>query len=357
MSTGAGEGKEGHRRRPRYAGAYPRRFDQKYKEHAIDQHPELATRLAAKGHTPAGTHVPILVDEVLEALRPSPGQVVIDATLGYGGHARRLAERLGPDGVLVGLDVDGDQLERTRARLADVPCEVRLFRRNFRELAGVLAELGMEGVDGLLADLGVSSMQLDDPARGFSFRKDGPLDLRLDPRLPRTAADWLTRLSPDVLAEALTDTADEPDAAAIAAAVQRRLARGPLTRTRDLSDLVLTAKGLDPRAWRERARAGDAGPHPAARTFQALRILVNDELGALDRLLALVPRVLNPGGRVAILSFHSGEDRRVKQAFREGLRLGLYDEVSPEAVRASKDEVHRNNRAAPARLRFARKRP
>jgi 16S rRNA (cytosine1402-N4)-methyltransferase len=357
VSTGADEGRGEHRRRPRYAGAYPRRFDQKYKEHAIERHPDLAAKLASKGHTPAGTHVPILVDEVQEALALAPGQVVVDATLGYGGHARRLAERVAPDGLLIGLDVDGDQLERTRARLADAPAEVRLFRRNFRDLPGVLAELGLPGVDGLLADLGVSSMQLDDPARGFSFRKDGPLDLRLDPRLPRTAADWLARLSEEQLRAALEETADEPDATAVARAVQGRLARGPLTRTRELSELVLRAKGLDPVAWRERAKAGDAGPHPAARTFQALRILVNDELGVLAKLLRTLPRVLNPGGRVAILSFHSGEDRRVKEAFRDGLSSGVYAEVSDEPVRASKDEVYRNNRAAPARLRFARKAP
>jgi len=355
VSTAGEGGSGGHRRRPRYAGAYPRRFDQKYKEHDIERHPELAAKLAAKGHTPAGTHVPILVDEVLAALELRPGEVVVDATLGHGGHARRLAELLGPEGLLIGLDVDGAELERTRERLADAPCEVRLLRRNFRDLAGVLAELGLDGVDALLADLGVSSMQLDDPARGFSFRRDGPLDLRLDPRLPRTAADWLARLGADELAAALAETADEPDAGAIAAAVQRRLAKGPLIRTRELAELVLRAKGIDPAAWRERAKAGDAGPHPAARTFQALRILVNDELGVLERLLDALPRLLNPGGRVAILSFHSGEDRRVKQAFREGSRLGLYDRVSPDAVRASKDEVHRNNRAAPARLRWARR--
>jgi len=357
VSTGAEDGKGEHRRRPRYAGAYPRNFDQKYKEHAIERHPELATKLAGKGHTPAGTHVPILVDEVLEALDLAPGEVVVDATLGYGGHARRLAERVAPGGMLIGLDVDGEQLERTRERLADAPCDVRLFRRNFRDLPGVLAELGLPGVDGLLADLGVSSMQLDDPARGFSFRKDGPLDLRLDPRLPRTAADWLARLTEDELAAQLAETADEPDAAAVARAVHQRMTRAPLARTRDLSELVLRAKGIDPRAWRERARAGDAGPHPAARTFQALRILVNDELGVLSKLLGTLPRVLNPGGRVAVLSFHSGEDRRVKQAFREGLETGLYAEIALDAVRPSKDEVHRNNRAAPARLRFARKAP
>jgi 16S rRNA (cytosine1402-N4)-methyltransferase len=214
-----------------------------------------------------------------------------------------------------------------------------------------LAEEGLDGVEVLLADLGVSSMQIDDPARGFSFRHDGPLDMRMDRRLRRTAADLLATLPEARLAEALAELADEPAADRIARELVRRRERSPIARTRDLAAVVMAAQGYDAARWRREARPGAL--HPAARTFQALRLLVNDEMGALDRLLAVLPSVVKPGGRVAILTFHSGEDRRVKHAFRDGLRDGVWAEVAPDPVRAGPDEVRSNPRAAPAKLRWA----
>lgn len=315
----------------------------------------MLEHLRAQGRTPAGTHVPILVDAVLAVLCPRPGEVVADCTLGYGGHAVAFLEHIAPGGLLVGFDVDAEQLARTSARLrrlADGPgmrAGVRTFRRNYAGLTGTLATLTPaeggsppNGYDVIFADLGVSSMQLDDPARGFSYRHDGPLDMRLDQRLPRTAADWLRVLPETALADALHEFADEPDAAAIAAALVTRRGTAPLTRTGELAALVCDVK-------RRRDRSA------AARTFQALRILVNDELGALRGLLRAAPQGLRPGGRIGILTFHSGEDRLVKHAFRDGLRAGVYAEISPEPLRPDAAERRSNPRSAAAKLRWARR--
>lgn len=332
-------------RRPRYKGTHPRRFDEKYKELAPERYAEEQAKVAARGHTPAGTHRSIMVDEILEALAPKPGDRALDATLGYGGHAREILTRLRPGGRLVGLDVDPLELPRTEARLRALGFDEEALvvrRTNFASLAKVAAELGP--FDLILADLGVSSMQIDNPARGFTWKAEGPLDLRLNPQKGQPAADLLARLDAPALAELLMANADEPHAEAIA----REVADREVRTTRGLAECIrsaLLAEGLE----------DDDVKRAMQRTFQALRIAVNDEFGVLDRFLAQLPAALAPGGRVAILTFHSGEDRRVKKAFQEGLREGSYAEVAAEPLRASAEERRSNPRSTSAKLRWARR--
>lgn len=330
-------------RRPRYQGTHPRRFEEKYKELAPERYADEQAKVAARGHTPAGTHRSIMVDEILRVLDPRPGDVALDATLGYGGHAREILTQLQPGGRLVGLDVDPLELPRTEARLRALGfdgAELVVRRTNFASLAKVAAELGP--FDLVLADLGVSSMQIDNPARGFTWKADGPLDLRLNPQKGRPAADLLATLDAPALAELLVENADEPHAVAIAQAVAGREIRT----TRDLAERIRSALRAE--------RLGDDDLKRAMqRTFQALRIAVNDEFGVLDRFLAQLPGALRPGGRAAILTFHSGEDRRVKKAFQQGLREGLYVEVAPEPLRASPEERRANPRSTSAKLRWA----
>jgi len=342
------------RRRPRYAGTHPKRFQERYKELRPEAYPEMHEHVRAQGRTPAGTHVPVLVAEVLAALAPAPGQVVADCTVGYGGHAAEFMKRIGPTGKLVGFDVDASALDRVRPRLEALGTPFSLPRSNFAGIGNVLVAEGIDGYDIVFADLGVSSMQVDDPARGFSYKQDGPLDMRMDDRLKRTAADFLAILPEADLAAALAELADEPDAARIAARIVEARARHPLSRTLDLARLVFEAKGLSRRTWREQAAEG-AALHPAALTFQALRILVNDELAALRHLLRIAPHTLRPGGRIGILAFHSGEDRLVKAAFRDGLATGAYAAASDEVIRPSSKEMHDNPRSASAKFRWARR--
>jgi len=337
-----------HRRRPRYAGTHPRRFEEKYKEQAPEQYPEIVAHLREHGKTPAGQHVPVLVEEVLEALAIAPGQHGVDATLGWGGHAQRFLERLAPGGRLLALDADPIELPRAEARLRRLGAgaDALLVRRtNFAAVRAAIDEAGWhDGVDFVFADLGVSSMQIDDPGRGFSFKLDGPLDMRMNPRRGLGAAQWLERASVDTLAAVLADS-DEPHALQIATALTTR--RNGLKTTRELAETVREA--LD-----RRVPAGEA-ELAVRRVFQALRIEVNDELGALEALLRQLPACLKPGGRAAAITFHSGEDRRVKSAFEEGRRAGVYGRVAPEVVRASPAEVRANPRAKPAKLRWAQR--
>jgi 16S rRNA (cytosine1402-N4)-methyltransferase len=341
------------KRRPRYPGKYPRQFEHRYKELAPEAHPEIHEHVRSQGRTPAGTHVPVLVAEVMDTLRPAPGETVVDCTVGYGGHALELLRRIGPTGRLLGFDVDAANLERTRVRLeaAAAGAAILLHRGNF---AGVDRALPAEHIDAanvILADLGVSSMQVDDPTRGFSYKFDGPLDMRMDSRNPRSAADLLRDLSPEKLAAAFMELADEPKAVIISRRIAEERERRPITETQDLVRLVFDAKGLSPRHWRKQVAAGDL--HPAAKTFQALRILVNDELGALRQLLRVAPACLAPGGRIGIISFHSGEDRLAKLAFRDGFRAGIYAAISDEPIRPMAQEIHDNPRSASAKFRWA----
>ncbi len=336
------------RRRPRYPGTHPRHFAEKYKEHAPEHYPGIVEHVRARGQTPAGQHVPVLPDELLEILAPRAGERGVDCTLGFGGHAERVLAQLAPGGTLLALDVDPLEGPRTEERLraAGASAEALIVRRtNFAGLPAELEALGWsEGADFVYADLGLSSMQIDDPARGFTWKHAGPLDMRMNPRRGLSAAQWLARADEAELARVLRANADEPRAAALARALAAR--RGTLESTTDLAAALRAA--LPATLAREDVES------TVRRVFQALRIEVNDELGALAAWLQALPRCLRPGGRVAVISFHSGEDRRVKHALRAGHAAGLYAEICAEPVRCSPAERRANPRAAPAKLRWAR---
>lgn len=334
-----------HRRRPRYSGKNPRRFEDKYKELDPARYAETVAKVLASGKTPAGTHRPIMVAEILEVLAPQPGEIGVDCTLGYGGHAREMLAKLQPGGRLLGLDADPIELSKTEARLRELGFGPEVFtahRSNFAGLPRILAEAGLTGADCLLADLGISSMQLDDPARGFGAKVEGPLDMRLNPQRGQPAAALLEKLSVPALAELLTENSDEPHAAMLATA----LAGKRFETTTTLANAV--------RKLLERADH-DERELSVRRVFQALRIAVNDEFSALDAFLRHLPSCLNPGARVAILTFHSGEDRRVKKAFAEGLRTGVYAGIARDVIRPSPEERVANLRSGPAKLRWARR--
>ena len=334
-----------HKRRARYRGKNPRAFHEKYKELDPVRYSADVEKVLASGKTPAGSHRPIMVDEILGCLDPVPGQVAVDATLGGGGHARAILERILPGGRLIGLDVDPIELPRTEARLRDAGFGADVFtvqHSNFAGLVRVLAEEGLKGADIILADLGVSSMQLDNPDRGFGYKESGPLDMRMNPQKGLSAAQLLARTPVDKLARLLEANADEPHADAIAAALKT----AAIETTDGLHETIRDA-------LRELRLSGDEENASVRRTFQALRIAVNDEFATLDWFLRSLPDCLAAGGRIAILTFHSGEDRRVKKAFQSGHRDGLYESISDEVVRASRDEVRANPRASSAKLRWA----
>lgn len=340
-----------HSRRPRYPGRNPRRFEERYKERDPGRFPETVAKVVSSGKTPAGSHRPVLVEEVLSALAPEPGLVAVDATLGHGGHASELLPRLLPGGRLIGLDADPLELPRAEARLRGLGFgeeALTVRRSSFAGLPKVLGELGLPAVDLVLADLGVSSMQLDDPSRGFTFKADGPLDMRMNPARGLSAAQLLARSSADRLAALLRDNSDEPFAAEIAGALVAARERAPIATTLALAAAVREALAALPARTRE-----EAGDDPVRRTFQALRIEVNDELGALGTFLAALPSCVAPGGRVAILTFHSGEDRLVKKAFQAGARDGTWAAWSREPVRPGTEELRANPRSRPAKLRTA----
>lgn len=290
------------------------------------------------------------MDQVLEAFAPRPGRILVDCTTGLGGHASALLRRITPGGRLIGIDFDPASLALARTTLAAVPAGAfELYHNNFAALPTVLAQAGIDRVDGVLADLGVASPQIDDPARGFSYRQPGPLDMRMDPTRGQPASALVNRLSERELADALLELGDETDAPQIARLIVERRKARPITTTEDLMAIVCEARDFTLQ------RAAGAKLHPAARTFQALRILVNRELANLDRLLAVLPDHLKPGGVAAIISFHSGEDRRVKAAFRAGLASGVYSHISPDPLIAAEAEHKANPRSRSAKLRWARR--
>ena len=340
-----------HQRRVRYAGTHPRRFEQKYKELDPARHADELAKVMQRGQTPAGMHRPICVQEIMGVLAPQPGEVGLDATLGFGGHAQELLARLQPGGRLFGTDVDPLELPRTEARLRALGFDEKVLsvhRMNFADMPTLLPQAG-GGFDFVLADLGVSSMQIDNPARGFTFKADGPLDLRLDPEAGEPASTLLLRLTRPQLRDLLVDNADEPQAVALSAALQGQY----VETTSQLAQRVRAALvPLFKRGLPEAERRLET-KKTLQRTFQALRIAVNDEFSVLDRFLAALPACLKPGGRVAILSFHSGEDRRVKKALQAGERTGVFVRASPEFVRPSFDEQRANPRASSAKLRWA----
>lgn len=340
-----------HKRRVRYKGANPRQFQDKYKELNPERHAQELQKVRERGHTPAGTHRPICVREILDILDPKPGDTGLDATLGYGGHASEILPRLLPGGRLFALDVDPIELPRTEARLRALGFgeDVLVVRRmNFAGLPQLCHELG-EGLAFALADLGVSSMQIDNPARGFTYKAEGPLDLRLNPNRGRPASALLQSLGPSDLAELLLENADEPLAEALAHAIVLEGRERLILTTTQLADLVRRVV----RSECPTDTLADDTRATLQRTFQALRIAVNDEFQALDQFLSFLPACLKPGGRVAILSFHSGEDRRVKKAFQQGHREGFYARVAQNPIRASFEERRDNPRSSSAKLRWA----
>ena len=318
--------------------------------------------MLASGKTPAGSHVPVLVAEVLEVLAPAPGDVAVDATLGYGGHATEILRRILPGGRLLALDVDPIELPKAEARLIVLAGSlgdagaVRCVRRNYAGLRKLLHEEAPGGADVILADLGVSSMQLDDPGRGFSWKHDVPLDLRMNPGRGKPAGSLLGKLKKEEIEDLLRKYGDEPEAAGIAAALVATMAAGPrrgespspLLSTSDVTRAVESAY----EGWASR-HASEAKKSSLQRTFQAIRILVNDELTALEAFLRDLPACLAPDGRVAILTFHSGEDRLVKKAFKAGLEAGDYTHIADTVVRASPEERRANPRSSAAKLRWA----
>lgn len=334
-----------HVRRKRYRGTHPRAFSEKYKELNADDFAADVDKVIARGQTPAGSHRPICVDEILAVLKPAPGEVVLDATMGFGGHTESLVPCVLPGGRVFAIDVDSMELPRTEARLRKLGFDesvLQIRNLNFSAINKLLPDSG-RGFDCVLADFGVSSMQLDNPMRGFSYKNDGPLDLRLNPAQGEPASALLQSMTEADLAALFVANADETHAYLIARQIKR--SKLPIITTRQLAETVAIAL----------QRLADRDDHnkTLARVFQALRVAVNDEFGMLDRFLEKLPRCLKPGARVALLSFHSGEDRRVEQAFRKSLDAGVYASIATEAMRPSPEEQRSNPRSTSARLRWA----
>ena len=293
-------------------------------------------------------HVPVLAREVLEHLQVRAGETVVDATIGLGGHARLFADAVGPTGTVIGLDVDPVNLESARAVLADFAGRLELVHANFVELPEVLVSLGIAGADVLFADLGICSTQLDDPNRGFSFQRDGSLDMRLDPRLKSTAGELVNRLSEKDLGDLLYQNSQEPGSRRIAKFICAARRDGRITTTGRLAKIVLDALGVAGESWSSRV-------HPATRTFLALRIAVNRELEKLESLLEMAPTLLTPGGRFGVIAFHSLEDKPVKLDFRRRKNEGVYAIVTKKPVVAGDDERRDNPRSRSAKFRVARR--
>ncbi len=339
-----------HKRRVRYSGTHPTRFSEKYKEHDPEKYRDVVEKVIRKGSTPAGMHLPICVEEILAILRIRPGQRGLDATLGYGGHSRRMLESLAGKGHLCALDVDAVEIAKTEARLRSLgygPDILTVVRRNFADIDRTAEEFGP--FDFLLADLGVSSMQLDNPERGFSYKKEGPLDLRLNPLGGTPASQRLRELDRWELEGMLRENSDEPYAGAIAQTIASKLKKGQaIDTTTQLADAVAKALAALPQEERQ-----EAVKKSCARVFQALRIDVNGEFEALDAFLQKLPEAMTVGGRIAILTFHSGEDRMVKKSFKELEKAGIYREAAKEPIRPCAEECARNARARSAKLRWA----
>lgn len=337
-----------HKRRVRYQGTHPKRFGEKYKELQPQKYADTVAKIIQKGNTPAGMHLPICVQEILDFLQIQPGQTGLDATLGYGGHTLEMLKRLGDRGQLYALDADPIELQKTRIRLEQLgygPQRLTALHLNFADVDQVAAG----PFDFVLADLGISSMQVDNPDRGFSYKKEGPLDLRLDPERGLSAAQRLKTCTRTELEGMLAENADEPHAAEIAQAVTAELARGgEIATTTQLRRVITAALGFLPGEGRE-----EAVKKACQRTFQALRIDVNNEFEVLYTFLEKLPAILASGGRAAILTFHSGEDRLVKKSFQGLLRAGIYQEISTAVIRPSAEECARNSRARSAKLRWA----
>lgn len=338
-----------YQRRPRYKGTHPKNYKEKYKELNPEKYSEDIAKIIQKGNTPAGMHISICVKEILEFLQIKPGQIGLDATLGYGGHTLEMLKCLDSMGHLYALDVDPIELPRTKARLEHLGygSEILTIKQmNFSQIDELMSEAG--SFNFILADLGVSSMQIDNPERGFTFKAEGPLDLRLNPNSGISAAELLKEMTLFEIEDMLIENADEPHAAVIARAILSSIKKGiDITTTTQLRNIIKEAlkyvRGIKEEDIKKSCQ----------RTFQALRINVNKEFEVLDAFLEKLPNVLALGGRVAILTFHSGEDRRVKKSFQHFFREGMYSEICPEPIRPSAEECHINSRARSAKLRWA----
>lgn len=339
-----------HKRRVRYQGTHPKNFKEKYKELAPEKYVDTVAKIMEKGNTPAGMHISICVKEILEFLQVKPGQTGLDATLGYGGHTLELLKCLGGNGHIYALDADPIELAKTTERLArlgygsDLLTTIHL---NFANLDQVAAKAG--AFDFVLADLGISSMQIDNPDRGFSYKKEGPLDLRLDPEKGISAAERLKNISQEELYGMLLENSDEPYADEISGAIAWEIRNGTdISTTTKLKQMIDDALTFLPEDKRK-----DMVKKSCQRTFQALRIDVNSEFEVLYTFLEKLPSALAKGGRVAILTFHSGEDRLVKKSFQSLLRQGVYSEISTEVIRPTAEECNKNSRARSAKMRWA----
>lgn len=339
-----------HQRRVRYRGTHPKRYEEKYKELQPEKYPETVAKVIQKGSTPVGMHIPIMVNEILDFLQIQPGQTGLDATLGYGGHTGRMLERLESKGHIYALDVDSIEMEKTRKRLENKgygPEILTIRKLNFANIDQIVRESGP--LDFVLADLGVSSMQIDNPSRGFSFKKEGPLDLRLDPLKGEPASERLKGLTREELTGMLIENSDEPYAEEIARAVMGEIKRGrEVATTTRLYEMIDRALAFIPEEERK-----EAVKKSCQRTFQALRIDVNSEFEVLYEFLDKLLGVLKPGGRAAILTFHSGEDRIVKKSFKEMYRAGLYSQVATDVIRPTAEERRMNSRAHSTKMRWA----
>ncbi len=339
-----------HQRRIRYKGTHPRNFKEKYKELQPEKYADAVARVIQKGGTPAGMHRSICVKEILEFLQITPGQTGLDATLGYGGHTLEMLKCLDSKGHLYALDVDPIELQRTRERLEGLGygSEILTIKQlNFSNIDQITSESGP--LNFILADLGISSMQIDNPDRGFSYKSEGPLDLRLNPKRGISAADRLKTISQDELHGMLLENADEPHSEAIARAIISEIKKGTeISTTTQLQEIIKDTLKFIPENKRK-----DEVKKSCMRCFQALRIDVNNEFEVLYEFLEKLPDSLAEGGRVAILSFHSGEDRLVKKSFKRFYREGVYREIAPKFIRPSSEECHSNSRARSAKLRWA----
>ena len=340
-----------HKRRVRYSGTHPKRFEEKYKERNPEKYADDVKHVMERGATPAGMHISIMVQEILDFLNIQPGQTGLDATLGYGGHTSHMLEKLQGKGHLYALDVDPIESAKTRKRLEERgfgPDILTVRLQNFADVDRVVADTG-EKFDFVLADLGVSSMQIDNPERGFTYKVEGPLDLRLNPEAGVTAAERLAQLEHEELVGMLVENSDEPYAEEIADTVDAwKQAGKPIETTTALRQVIEEALAFLPKKEQK-----EQIKKACQRTFQALRIDINCEFEVLYAFMEKLPQVLKPGGRAAILTFHSGEDRLVKQAFKQYYKEGLYSEVSRDVIRPSAEECFRNPRAKSTKMRWA----
>lgn len=339
-----------HKRRKRYSGTHPKTFAEKYKEQNPEKYQDTVEKVIRKGSTPAGMHISIMIKEILDVLKIQPGELGLDATLGYGGHTKAMLECLQGKGHIYALDVDPIESKKTKQRLEEKGYgeEILTIRQmNFANIAQLSEEVGK--FDFVLADLGVSSMQIDNPERGFTYKAEGPLDLRLNPEQGTPAYERLNEVTEGELIGMLQENSDEPYAAEIAAKVTEwKRKKRPIHTTIDFKDVIEEALVFVPVKDRK-----EAVKKSCQRCFQALRIDVNSEFEVLYSFMDSLPEVLAPGARVAILTFHSGEDRLVKKALKQGKKQGIYSDISEEVTRPSAEECNRNPRARSTKLRWA----